>query len=89
MMRNYDMCFMSIHTSLSEFDDYFKKLNPINNERNPWFPEFWEEHFQCKWGNASVASPSSRICTGRIYGILTNYFDKRYSKRYFIKNIRK
>ncbi|XP_054719019.1 metabotropic glutamate receptor 3-like [Uloborus diversus] len=34
---------------LPGFDDFFKNLTPENNaQKNPWFPEFWEEHFHCK-----------------------------------------
>ncbi|CAL1298592.1 unnamed protein product [Larinioides sclopetarius] len=34
---------------LAGFDEYFKSLTPENNaESNPWFPEYWEEHFSCK-----------------------------------------
>lgn len=32
---------------LSEFDDYFLNLTLDNNKRNPWFPEYWEETFNC------------------------------------------
>ncbi|XP_053609541.1 metabotropic glutamate receptor 2-like [Plodia interpunctella] len=31
------------------FTDYFLKLNVRNNRRNPWFVEFWEDHFQCRY----------------------------------------
>uniref|UniRef100_A0A8C2I7N4 Glutamate receptor, metabotropic 5b n=1 Tax=Cyprinus carpio TaxID=7962 RepID=A0A8C2I7N4_CYPCA len=30
------------------FDDYYLKLRPENNPRNPWFPEFWQHRFHCK-----------------------------------------
>lgn len=30
------------------FDDYFTKLTPWNNNRNVWFAEFWEKHFNCE-----------------------------------------
>ncbi|GFU19124.1 metabotropic glutamate receptor 3 [Nephila pilipes] len=34
---------------LAGFDEHFKSLTPENNAKNnPWFPEFWEEHFYCK-----------------------------------------
>ncbi|GFX59936.1 metabotropic glutamate receptor 4 [Trichonephila clavipes] len=34
---------------LAGFDEHFKSLTPENNaQNNPWFPEFWEEHFYCK-----------------------------------------
>ena len=31
------------------FDDYFLNLTPHNNHRNPWFIEYWEQYFHCKW----------------------------------------
>ncbi|KAJ8280428.1 hypothetical protein GJAV_G00054450 [Gymnothorax javanicus] len=30
------------------FDDYYLKLRPESNLRNPWFPEFWQHRFQCR-----------------------------------------
>jgi len=49
------------------FDDYFLSLTPQNNTRNPWFTEFWEHHFQCRYP-ASPATPYNqnweRTCTG-------------------------
>jgi hypothetical protein len=30
------------------FTEYFTSLTPKNNKLNPWFAEFWEEHFKCK-----------------------------------------
>ncbi|KAJ8276678.1 hypothetical protein COCON_G00084300, partial [Conger conger] len=30
------------------FDDYYLKLRPNSNPRNPWFPEFWQHRFQCR-----------------------------------------
>ncbi|KAL2096254.1 hypothetical protein ACEWY4_008402 [Coilia grayii] len=30
------------------FDDYYLKLRPENNHRNPWFPEFWQHRFHCR-----------------------------------------
>ncbi|KAG6449197.1 hypothetical protein O3G_MSEX005931 [Manduca sexta] len=31
------------------FKEYFLGLNVKNNKRNPWFVEFWEDHFQCRY----------------------------------------
>ncbi|XP_061383985.1 metabotropic glutamate receptor 2-like [Danaus plexippus] len=31
------------------FKEYFLGLNVKNNRRNPWFVEFWEDHFQCRY----------------------------------------
>ncbi|XP_077998831.1 metabotropic glutamate receptor 3-like [Glandiceps talaboti] len=35
------------------FDEYFTGLHPKNNTRNPWFEEFWEEYFDCKFPNST------------------------------------
>ncbi|MGH0155789.1 UNVERIFIED_CONTAM: hypothetical protein FKN15_006628 [Acipenser sinensis] len=32
---------------VKEFDRYFQTLHPMNNLRNPWFKDFWEQKFQC------------------------------------------
>ncbi|XP_030646025.1 metabotropic glutamate receptor 3 [Chanos chanos] len=32
---------------LPEFNRYFKSLNPLNNHRNPWYRDFWQQKFQC------------------------------------------
>ncbi|XP_041979231.1 metabotropic glutamate receptor 2-like [Aricia agestis] len=55
------------------FRDYFLQLTPENNSRNPWFVEFWEEQFNCRYGRAPYAhtrAPHSHTaarppCTGR------------------------
>ncbi|XP_043464455.1 metabotropic glutamate receptor 2-like isoform X2 [Leptopilina heterotoma] len=36
------------------FEEYFLNLTVENNKRNPWFVEFWEDHFQCRYPNASL-----------------------------------
>jgi len=33
---------------MHSFDDYYLKLDPFENHRNPWFREFWEDKFHCK-----------------------------------------
>ncbi|XP_054707445.1 metabotropic glutamate receptor 6-like [Uloborus diversus] len=49
------------------FDEYFQKLTMKNNARNPWFTEFWEHFFNCKWPG-SVVTPynyhTKALCTG-------------------------
>ncbi|XP_015108893.1 metabotropic glutamate receptor 2 [Diachasma alloeum] len=35
------------------FEDYFLSLTVENNRRNPWFVEFWEDHFECRYPNSS------------------------------------
>jgi hypothetical protein len=34
---------------VTAFDEYFLKLRPENNSRNPWFIEYWESYFKCKY----------------------------------------
>ncbi|XP_063232208.1 metabotropic glutamate receptor 4 [Bacillus rossius redtenbacheri] len=35
------------------FEEYFLNLTVENNRRNPWFVEFWEDHFHCRYPNSS------------------------------------
>ncbi|XP_067128355.1 metabotropic glutamate receptor-like [Centruroides vittatus] len=35
------------------FDEYFLNLTVHNNRRNPWFVEYWEHFFNCRWPNSS------------------------------------
>lgn len=36
------------------FEEYFLGLTVEKNDRNPWFVEFWEAHFECKYPNSSL-----------------------------------
>ncbi|XP_046460582.1 metabotropic glutamate receptor 2-like isoform X1 [Daphnia pulex] len=50
------------------FDNYFLSLTPQNNKRNPWFIEFWENHFQCRYPSSPPTPYNQdwqRMCTGR------------------------
>ncbi|XP_076253195.1 mangetout isoform X1 [Rhynchophorus ferrugineus] len=50
------------------FKEYFLSLNVENNPRNPWFVEFWEHHFGCRYPNSSKTPYNIRYaknCTGR------------------------
>lgn len=40
--------------SLKGFTEYFTGLTPQNNLLNPWFAEYWEEHFHCKLANFNL-----------------------------------
>ena len=40
-------------TQSTGFDSYFVRLKPHNNNRNPWFIEFWEQHFACLFASNS------------------------------------
>lgn len=33
---------------LKGFDSYFRELRPETNRQNPWFDEFWQQHFHCE-----------------------------------------
>uniref|UniRef100_A0AAQ6IQQ3 Metabotropic glutamate receptor 5 n=1 Tax=Anabas testudineus TaxID=64144 RepID=A0AAQ6IQQ3_ANATE len=45
------------------FDEYYLKLRPENNFRNPWFPEFWQHRFHCRLkGHAQESNKYNRTC---------------------------
>ncbi|XP_042231154.1 metabotropic glutamate receptor 6-like isoform X2 [Homarus americanus] len=49
------------------FDRYFLGLTVENNRRNPWFVEYWEDHFKCRYPNSSRTPYNgayNRTCTG-------------------------
>uniref|UniRef100_A0A3Q1HRW3 Metabotropic glutamate receptor 5 n=1 Tax=Anabas testudineus TaxID=64144 RepID=A0A3Q1HRW3_ANATE len=46
------------------FDEYYLKLRPENNFRNPWFPEFWQHRFHCRLkGHAQESNKYNRTCS--------------------------
>uniref|UniRef100_A0A8C9Y122 Metabotropic glutamate receptor 5 n=1 Tax=Sander lucioperca TaxID=283035 RepID=A0A8C9Y122_SANLU len=46
------------------FDEYYLKLRPENNLRNPWFPEFWQHRFHCRLkGHPQENSKYNRTCS--------------------------
>lgn len=49
------------------FSDYFLRKTVENNKRNPWFAEFWEDHFKCRY-QGELSTPYNqgyqRNCTG-------------------------
>ncbi|XP_057694054.1 metabotropic glutamate receptor 5b [Corythoichthys intestinalis] len=48
------------------FDDYYLKLRPDNNLRNPWFTEFWQHRFHCRLKGHPQESPKyNRTCSKR------------------------
>ncbi|KAJ2948831.1 hypothetical protein O0L34_g5759 [Tuta absoluta] len=49
------------------FKEYFLNLNVKNNKRNPWFVEFWEDHFQCRYPGSPRTPYNShydKACSG-------------------------
>ncbi|XP_066535238.1 metabotropic glutamate receptor 5b [Hoplias malabaricus] len=48
------------------FDDHYLKLRPENNQRNPWFPEFWQHRFHCRLkGHPQESLKYNRTCGKR------------------------
>uniref|UniRef100_A0A8C2Z1A6 Metabotropic glutamate receptor 5 n=1 Tax=Cyclopterus lumpus TaxID=8103 RepID=A0A8C2Z1A6_CYCLU len=46
------------------FDEYYLKLRPENNQRNPWFPEFWQHRFHCRLkGHPQESLKYNRTCS--------------------------
>lgn len=45
---------------IRQFQDYFTKLTPELNTRNPWFGEFWEGRFGCRLHESGCARNSLR-----------------------------
>lgn len=41
---------------VAEFERHFRSLTLDNNQRNPWFPEFWSSVFHCR-GSACRTGP--------------------------------
>uniref|UniRef100_A0A667ZZZ0 Metabotropic glutamate receptor 5 n=1 Tax=Myripristis murdjan TaxID=586833 RepID=A0A667ZZZ0_9TELE len=49
------------------FDEYYLKLRPDNNHRNPWFPEFWQHRFHCRLkGHPQESTKYNRTCSSEL-----------------------
>lgn len=54
------------------FDDYYLKLRPETNQRNPWFPEFWQHRFHCRLkGHPQDNAKYNRTCSSK-YTFMTH-----------------
>ena len=54
-------------TVVPDFMEYFYKLNPFNNDHNPWFVEFWQEIFQCSTSEKNKTASNgdhAKNCSG-------------------------
>ncbi|ESO83631.1 hypothetical protein LOTGIDRAFT_133010 [Lottia gigantea] len=50
------------------FKRYFMNLRPETNKRNPWFIEYWEHHFKCKYPGSlwtPLNEEYNQSCTGK------------------------
>ena len=50
------------------FKEYFLHLHPSTNTRNPWFQEYWEQMFRCKYPGSAWTPYNDGYdqgCTGR------------------------
>ncbi|XP_071522284.1 metabotropic glutamate receptor 6-like [Panulirus ornatus] len=50
------------------FDDYFLSLTVEKNKRNPWFVEYWEDHFKCRYPGSARTPYNGNYtttCTGQ------------------------
>ena len=45
---------------VENFEEYFLKLRPSTNTRNPWFAEYWEDFFQCRL-RGSLETPFNQV----------------------------
>lgn len=58
---------------ITEFDKYMLKLNLENNKRNPWFQEYWEEMFKCRFPSELINYanwyPKSHYFNNNLYSI--------------------
>ncbi|KAK7891603.1 hypothetical protein WMY93_023566 [Mugilogobius chulae] len=69
---------------VSSFDRYFLKLKLSTNQRNPWFPEFWQHRFQCRLpGHPQENTHYRRNCSG-YESLVDNYVQD--SKMGFVIN---
>lgn len=54
-----------IHSpKVESFERYYFSLNPINNTKNPWFREFWQQKFKCQL-TVPKDDTVTPVCTGK------------------------
>lgn len=68
---------------IAEFDEYFTNLTVDNNNRNPWFPEFWQETFNCSLTNKS----RTKQCSGELI-LSQNLLIKQYKGELLLSYLR-
>ncbi|OQV15466.1 Metabotropic glutamate receptor 3 [Hypsibius exemplaris] len=61
------LSFQPLSHPVADFETYFRSLTVANNQRNPWFVEYWEDMFQCKYFNSTLTPYNVKWeeeCTG-------------------------
>ena len=51
--------FSAFSENLDSFDDYYSQLLPSTNKRNPWFPRYYEQYYNCKLKGTPICDNSS------------------------------
>uniref|UniRef100_A0A8C1W280 Glutamate receptor, metabotropic 2b n=1 Tax=Cyprinus carpio TaxID=7962 RepID=A0A8C1W280_CYPCA len=74
--------------SIREFEDYFTKLTPELNTRNPWFREFWEHRFGCHLHEHGCASNSLRDGSFKPESKIMFVVNAVYAMAYALHNMR-
>ncbi|KAF6726107.1 Metabotropic glutamate receptor 3 [Oryzias melastigma] len=73
---------------IREFEDYFTKLNPYTNTRNPWFREFWEHKFACRLEEHGCSDRSLRDGTFEQESKIMFVVNAVYAMAYALHNMR-
>lgn len=73
---------------IREFEDYFTKLNPYTNTRNPWFKEFWEHRFDCSLQEHDCSGRSLREAAFEQESKIMFVVNAVYAMAYALHNMR-
>ena len=63
---------------MPDFKEYFRKLKPTTNNRNPWFDKFWETHYNCSLFDSKPPCPHEHA----LHVVQDNWSDKTYLATY-------
>lgn len=63
------------------FRDYFFSLRPATNTRNPWWVEYWEQFFSCKYPGSTV-TPFNRVSPSEQCSQLSRLFSVHFRSNF-------